>query len=1062
MTDPASNSHIALQKIFGDRLFSDALQLLDSGGVFNFNVLQAGSVVTGVAGAEANGNTRHRVYIRQVGAGNGERKIDGECSCGANGHCIHIAAIAIAAARSAGGAITEHRRVSVESERQPAATIPAARSQRQQLCYLIESPGPRISLWVAQITVHGGRTQADNICRFVPRFANGASELPRYVDALDREILQRLTAQRYESPWTLAGDSGAELLKQIVSTGRAFWQSVAEQPLRMGEARVVPFEWRALPNGDQQLRCQDSASLHLMMDIDPPLFIDTARGECGQVSVPYPTQVLRHHWHRAAVPPEQVTAVNDELARDAARFPRLRTLAIHRQALASLRMKLVLSAGPAATPYFVYNGVVVDSLRLSAGQTTVRCLGYAEGTGILHEIDRDPVVEQALQSQLERALSAARHDCQSWLTFMMQAVPALQADGWDVEAREDFPYRIAVANQWYADLDTRRDGRRDGWFDLRLGVVVDGHHVNLLPALVAYLQATWDRSNPACQRVGDYLLIRLDDGRYLPVPMERIERVADTLVELHDRDSLNKQDGLSLPLSQVNRVAQLTLETGAPPLLRSVDRSLLALLEDLKGFSGIQPLVAPADFHATLRPYQQEGLGWLQFLSRYHLGGILADDMGLGKTVQTLAHLWIEKTAGRLNRPAMIVAPVSVIGNWQQELRRFAPGLKTLVLHGSRRREQFALIRKADVVITGYSLLHLDSEILQQHEFSFLILDEAQTIKNPRAKVSQAARSLRAEHRLCLTGTPMENHLGELWSLLDFLQPGSLGTQQHFQRHYRDAIEKNGDAKRAAALARRIAPVMLRRTKDAVAKDLPAKTQIVESIVLDDRQRDFYDGIRLAMHRRVQEVIQQQGIARSQITVLDALLKLRQACCDPRLVEDSAETRSIPSAKLEWLRMVLPELVEEGRRVLLFSQFTSMLRLIEAAVAELGIEYCLLTGETQARTELVERFQAGSVPLFLISLKAGGTGLNLTAADTVIHYDPWWNPAAEAQATDRAHRIGQQQPVFVYKLIAQGTVEEKIMRLQADKHALANQLYTPQSAAPTQLSAADLDNLFAP
>jgi SNF2 family DNA or RNA helicase len=231
---------------------------------------------------------------------------------------------------------------------------------------------------------------------------------------------------------------------------------------------------------------------------------------------------------------------------------------------------------------------------------------------------------------------------------------------------------------------------------------------------------------------------------------------------------------------------------------------------------------------------------------------------------------------------------------------------------------------------------------------------------------------------------------------------------------------------------------------------------------LDERQRDFYDGIRLAMHRRVQEVIQRQGLARSQITVLDALLKLRQACCDPRLVEDSAEARAIPSAKLDWLRTVLPELVAEGRRVLLFSQFTSMLRLIELTVAELGIEYCLLTGETQQRTELVERFQTGRVPLFLISLKAGGTGLNLTAADTVIHYDPWWNPAAEAQATDRAHRIGQDQPVFVYKLIAQGTIEEKIMQLQADKHALASQLYTAKSAAPTQLNAADLDSLFAP
>jgi SNF2 family DNA or RNA helicase len=433
--------------------------------------------------------------------------------------------------------------------------------------------------------------------------------------------------------------------------------------------------------------------------------------------------------------------------------------------------------------------------------------------------------------------------------------------------------------------------------------------------------------------------------------------------------------------------------------------------------------------------------------------------MGLGKTVQTLAHLLLEKQQGRASKPSLIVAPVSVIGNWQQELRSFAPSLKVLTLHGAGRKALFHAVDDADIVITGYPSLQLDQELLA-HEFYFVILDEAQLIKNPRAKVSQAARELRAQHRLCLTGTPMENHLGELWSLFDFLQPGLLGDASSFQRHYRWPIEKHGNRARAAALTRRIAPFVLRRTKDAVARELPPKTQIIESVVMDERQRDFYDGIRLAMHQHVREVIEQQGLARSQITLLDALLKLRQACCDPRLIDDS--TPPIPSAKLDWLVTVLPELVAEGRRILLFSQFTSMLRLIEASVTRLSIPYCLLTGETQQRAAVVQRFQSGAAPLFLISLKAGGTGLNLTAADTVIHYDPWWNPAVEAQATDRAHRIGQHQPVFVYKLIAQNTVEEKIMQLQADKQALASQLYAGATTSLSQLSAADMQALFAP
>jgi SNF2 family DNA or RNA helicase len=308
----------------------------------------------------------------------------------------------------------------------------------------------------------------------------------------------------------------------------------------------------------------------------------------------------------------------------------------------------------------------------------------------------------------------------------------------------------------------------------------------------------------------------------------------------------------------------------------------------------------------------------------------------------------------------------------------------------------------------------------------------------------------------------MENHLGDLWSLCDLVQPGLLGTERSFQRHYRTPIEKSGSAQRAEALRRRLAPFVLRRTKDAVARELPAKTEILESIVLDEKQRDFYDGIRLSVQRRVREAIAQQGLERSRITLLDALLRLRQVCCDPRLVASVERPDAIPSAKLDWLSTALPELIADGRRILLFSQFTSMLGLIETLVTNLAIPYCLLTGDTRGRPAVIERFQAGAVPLFLLSLKAGGAGLNLTAADTVIHYDPWWNPAVEAQATDRAHRIGQHKPLFVYKLIAQGTVEEKILELQADKRALLSQLYDTGNATPSRLTADELEALLAP
>jgi superfamily II DNA or RNA helicase len=847
-------------------------------------------------------------------------------------------------------------------------------------------------------------------------------------------------------------------LNQVLATKRVLWQTLEGSPLRAGKPRPAQLSWALLPNGDQQLRCAAEPShCQVLMHVEPPMYVDATSHEIGALALPCPIERLRQLWQLSPVAPEQAAALNADIAATDVALPGLRVLSPQAQPLRNLSARLRLAAGPTATLDFIYNGLPVESDSLSNAAATVRIVAPVP-LPQLYEIDRNIAVERQLQARFDAALAGRDRGGDFWLTFSLLTVPQLRAEGWEVVIHDDFPYRLASSLEWYADADTRRDRE---WFDLKLGMVVDGHQINLLPALVDYLQGALGNGEAGCRRVGEQLFVLLPDGRYLPVPIDRIKRIADTLVELFEHDALDKQQTLSLPVAQASRLAQLTAEPESP-VLRSQDSALLESVAELRNFTAIQPLQGPAWFNANLRPYQQEGVGWLQFLRRCRLGGVLADDMGLGKTVQTLAHLALEKEAGRLRKPSLIVSPVSVIGNWEREIRQFAPQLKCLTLHGPRRKELFSSIPTVDIVITAYPLLLLDGEVLGVHEFYFLVMDEAQVIKNPRAKVSLAARALRAEHRLCLSGTPMENHLGELWALVDFLQPGLLGEEREFTRQYRTAIEKNEDRERAQALSRRIAPFVLRRTKDAVAPDLPEKTQIIETIALDEKQRDFYDGVRLASHRRVRETIEERGLARSQITVLDALLKLRQACCDPRLVGGEAEHEGIPSAKIDWLTNALPEMIEEGRRILLFSQFTSMLALIEKTVQELNIPYLLLTGETRERTPLIEKFQSGAVPLFLISLKAGGTGLNLTAADTVIHYDPWWNPAVEAQATDRAHRIGQNKPVFVYKLIAQGTVEERIVRLQERKHALASQLYTEKNAAPLQLDAADLEMLFAP
>jgi SNF2 family DNA or RNA helicase len=496
--------------------------------------------------------------------------------------------------------------------------------------------------------------------------------------------------------------------------------------------------------------------------------------------------------------------------------------------------------------------------------------------------------------------------------------------------------------------------------------------------------------------------------------------------------------------------------------------SLERLKQRFISFQGIEEIPLPQQFHAELRPYQKQGYYWLHFLRHYEFAGILADDMGLGKTVQTLAYLAYEKEQNRLEQPSLVVAPTSLMVNWRMEAERFTPQLRVLILHGPSRKNFFKNLQDYDLILTTYPLLVRDKTHLAEQAFSNIFLDEAQNIKNPQAKSTQVVYRLQAVRRFCLTGTPIENHLGELWSLFHFLLPGFLGTDLHFKKFYRIPIEKEQNKERQSALARRVKPFLLRRTKNQVEMDLPLKTETLQYCELEKAQRDLYETIRVSMHQKVKDEIQTKGLARSHLMVLEALLRLRQVCCDPRLLKNSVYAKKIKqSAKLELLMELVLSLVEEDRRILLFSQFTSMLELIQEELEKHEIPYLLLTGDTKDRATPIRQFQEQDqlgkrIPLFLISLKAGGTGLNLTRADTVIHYDPWWNPAVENQASDRVHRIGQEKPVFIYKLLTQGTVEEKILELQAKKRHLAEGLFGDSTEKASPLTLEDINALFEP
>ncbi|MET0385971.1 MAG: DEAD/DEAH box helicase, partial [Polyangiales bacterium] len=484
------------------------------------------------------------------------------------------------------------------------------------------------------------------------------------------------------------------------------------------------------------------------------------------------------------------------------------------------------------------------------------------------------------------------------------------------------------------------------------------------------------------------------------------------------------------------------------------------LFAKLADITEIDSVPKPPTLKANLRPYQKEGYSWLVFLHELAAGGILADDMGLGKTVQAIAlMLWLKAKNKDQKINHLVIAPTSVVPNWLLEIEKFAPSLNAMVWHGPDRHQQAEQLSDYDVLITSYALMRRDEEFLQKFQFHYVILDEAQHIKNPMSATARAVKKLKSERRLALTGTPIENRLSEIWSIFDFVSPGLLGDLARFEEKFARPIER-GDQDSAKKLRAAIHRFVLRRTKSEVAKDLPPKIEQDIIVPFADEQSKLYKQILRQVRESVMSEVEKQGVAKSQIQILAALTRLRQVACDPRLMKLEGPWNEELSGKLSALKEIMQEAVAGGHRVLIFSQFVEMLKLIRSVLEQEGITHEWLTGDTKDRMQRVDRFNNDeSISAFLISLKAGGTGLNLVGADTVIHFDPWWNPAVEDQATDRAHRIGQKRTVSVYRLIAKDSVEEKILQLSDKKRELVTNVLNTE--APMKgLTKQDVDDLF--
>ena len=603
-----------------------------------------------------------------------------------------------------------------------------------------------------------------------------------------------------------------------------------------------------------------------------------------------------------------------------------------------------------------------------------------------------------------------------------RAVTSLVANGWRVEA-EGKLYRNPASSS--LSVSSGID-----WFELH-GSLNFGEDLEVkLPQLLTALRRG--------QKV-----IALGDGSFGVLPEEWLQRYG-----LLASFGVTEEDHLRFQRTQTGVLDALL---AARPEI-TCDETFARVRKEWENFNGINPVAAPRGFVGQLRDYQREGLGWFEFLQRFKFGGCLADDMGLGKTVQVLALL--ESRRNGESRPSLVVVPRSLIFNWQQEAARFTPKLRVLTHTGSERIKGTAHFENYDLILTTYGTLRRDVIHFVEVEFDFVILDEAQAIKNAGTETAKAARLLKSRQRLALSGTPIENHLGELWSLFEFLNPGMLGSASVFQ-FSTNATQKPDEDSRVM-LSRALRPFILRRTKQQVAKELPEKLEQTIYCEMDERQRRQYEELRGYYRQSLLEKVSRQGINKSKIQILEALLRLRQTACHPALVTGSVDDVT-PNAKLDVLLPRLSEVIEESHKAIVFSQFTSFLSIVRRRLDHQGVAYEYLDGKTRNRGVAVERFQRDpNCKLFLISLKAGGQGLNLTAAEYVFLLDPWWNPAVEAQAIDRAHRIGQTNRVFAYRLITRDTVEEKVLELQSTKRELADAIINADNSVIRNITGEDL------
>ena len=921
------------------------------------------------------------------------------------------------------------------------------------------------------------------------------------LQAEDRPIvmgLMQLSRREGEYPF-LDGEYGYEVLTKMLATGRAFFFHGRRLPLKLGEQAKGSLSWEALPQGKWRpavVVAGDGSGFAT----NPPVCIHGDGVLCSVLELGVPGR-LGMRWLEAGPMSEAEVAgfclraakENPEVSFPVPGCVQLEdgAEAVRKRVLLSVQQRVVASKREQEEVWIDLRDRLRLRVRFAYGKGVVewdaadKAVSFRDDEGI-KRVPRDGAWEKRILGLIRSwgfeaesgasELGLFNFDSSvfslgmgnSWRGVLEDTFAALDKGDWEV----GFALGLRVDLAGEPDVYSDAHDLGDGWFSVDLGVRVEGRSVPLLPLLHRALRRERSRGMKGLMEwLGrESFAIRLDveEGArtkfwLVSLPSELLRRIADHLYEILDARPFGADARARVNQWRLGElVAARLFEEGEQDGVSEIAR----LCERLGDGVDVKPRPAPRSMNARLRPYQEQGLGWLSVLGALAAGGVLADDMGLGKTLQAIAYMLDLKESGALAGGCLIVAPTSVVDNWQDELARFAPSLSVACHYGVDRMERWAEACAADVVLTSYAALWRDIDVLVTREWSLAALDEAQFIKNASSRTSLAARALRAERRLCLTGTPIENRLEDIWPLFDFVLPGFLGDEGTFRMRVARNLREEGESGFAEELRerlrKRLAPFVLRRRKEDVLADLPEKTEVELSVRMTQAQAEFYESYRKEASLGIRRELATGGLAGARVLILSRLLRLRQICCDPRLLEQGRETGlgEGDSAKLASLLELVEELLERGSRALVFSQFTSMLELIGEAFEERGWSYLKLTGDTRDRGDLVRRFQSGECPLFLVSLRAGGAGLNLTAADCVIHYDPWWNPAVERQATDRAHRIGQQKPVFVYKLIADESIEAKILHLQREKSALVEGLLSAGDVERIELDEGTLEYLL--